>query len=182
MFHGCPYHHTTVARTLRREHTEKNEWTYLPWVLCGSGDEWSDMDKKSEKMTGWERERERQSVNRQMRVRATDVWVTTLTRCQWVTGYDSGSYLQCERRVAAGSEECSVRGYTRLSRIQISAHTTPTRHTKKGIIELNMHLVAHLYCFLECCFYLAVSGSDHVDIVAYEFECEASVHESKATL
>lgn len=30
--------------------------------------------------------------------------------------------------------------------------------------------------------YLAVSSSDHVYVVADQFECEASVHESKATL
>lgn len=30
--------------------------------------------------------------------------------------------------------------------------------------------------------YLAVSGSDHVDVVANQLEREASVHESKATL
>lgn len=36
-----------------------------------------------------------------------------------------------------------------------------------------------IYCIL---FYLAVSGSDHVYVVADQFECESSVHQSKASL
>ncbi len=42
-------------------------------------------------------------------------------------------------------------------------------------ISLLIHIV------FQCC-YLAVSGRDHVYIVANELESEASVHQSKATL
>lgn len=37
-------HRHTHTRMLQR-----NEWTYLPWVLCGSGDAWSDRDKQSKR-------------------------------------------------------------------------------------------------------------------------------------
>lgn len=49
-------------------------------------------------------------------------------------------------------------------------------------ICFNLYIFSNLYRFLVCFFYLAVSSSDHVYVVANQLECEASVHESKATL
>ena len=171
-------HRQTHTHTVAHTTIQKNDWTYLPWVLCGSGDAWSDMDKQSEEVT----EKDRHSVNRQMRGwELLDVWeLPHVHRSHRVRL--GGSYLWCERRVRAGWEGCSARGYTPLSRIQISARTGPVRRKRKDKVICNPSFIfTHQSC-LPVFLYLAVSGSDHVDVVANQLEREASVHESKATL
>jgi len=47
---------------------------------------------------------------------------------------------------------------------------------KHHMIALLLTSTFALFC------YLAVSSSDHVDVVAYQFECKAPVHQCKAAL
>lgn len=74
-----------------------------------------------------------------------DVWVITSTLESLRDSVEYGSYLWCEQTVRAGWEECSVRGYTPLSRIQISAHTKPIKHTNMKLLYSASCLCVRLY-------------------------------------
>lgn len=118
IFHECYYHYTAVVDNKEWGHIFTMGALWLWGCMVWHGQTVGEYDKKAE--IG------RQGVNRQMRVRATvcDVWVLTLTPAS------SCFYLQYERTGRAGWGECSARGYTPPSGIQISAHTKPIEQKK----------------------------------------------------
>lgn len=54
--------------------------------------------------------------------------------------------------------------------------------TKRCYFTLSVSSYTLYFILNKVFFYLAVSSSDHVYVVANQLECEASVHESKAAL